>query len=146
MCIAMFVFNPCTRDPRVDREASLLARHGHEVRVHAFLEPGLPEREARNGYEVVRADQRSKLQRLVDDKLLGPLKERRKRRAVEAAPAPEPLVAMSTPLNFEPAVGGRPRPGSATTRPKQDADAQGIQVGQGAVTIGGITLDIRPEA
>ena len=54
MRIAMFVFNPCTRDPRVDREAWILARAGHQVRVHAFLEPGLPVFEARNGYEVVR--------------------------------------------------------------------------------------------
>lgn len=109
MRIAMFVFNPCTRDPRVDREASLLAREGHQVRVHAFLEPGLPEREERNGYEVVRADQRSRVQRWVDERVLAPLKARRRRRPRPEPEAPAP-VGVADPEDREPEEGGCPPP------------------------------------
>ncbi len=110
MRIAMFVFNPCTRDPRVDREASVLAEAGHQVRVLAFLEPGLPQREARNGYEVVRADQRSGWKRFVDDRLLAPLKKGRKRNPQASEAQPVAAVQVSSPPDRDPAVGGCPPP------------------------------------
>jgi glycosyltransferase involved in cell wall biosynthesis len=72
--IAMFVFNPARRDPRVEREASLLAEHGHEVRVFAHLEPGIPVTEERSGYTIVRTDQRPPVPRAVDEFILNPLK------------------------------------------------------------------------
>src|SRR5690242_15553464 len=47
--IAMMVRNPGTHDTRVRKEAESLARAGHNVRVIATSEHGLPRREWRNG-------------------------------------------------------------------------------------------------
>ncbi|HXE73635.1 MAG TPA: glycosyltransferase family 4 protein, partial [Candidatus Nitrosotenuis sp.] len=91
MKVAMFVFNPCTRDARVDREAATLAAAGHQVRVYAYLEPGLPAREERQGYTILRLDQRHPLQRLVDDRVLRPLKDLRRKPPKEAPPALPPV-------------------------------------------------------
>lgn len=110
MRIAMFVFNPCTRDPRVDREAWILARAGHQVRVHAFLEPGLPVFEARNGYEVVRTDQRPAWRRFLDDRLLAPLKKRPRCPTSEEAPPPRSAETLPDPPDRDPSVGGCPPP------------------------------------
>jgi glycosyltransferase involved in cell wall biosynthesis len=92
----MFVFNPCTRDARVDREAATLAAAGHQVRVYAYLEPGLPAREERRGYTILRLDQRHPLQRLVDDRVLRPLKELRRKPPKEPPPA-LPAVDVDRP-------------------------------------------------
>jgi len=110
MRIAMFVFNPCTRDPRVDREAWILAQAGHQVRVHAFLEPGLPAFETRSGYEVVRADQRPPWKRWVDDRILTPLKRRSGRPTSEGAGPFRTASALEDPPDRDPAVGGCPPP------------------------------------
>lgn len=120
MRIAMFVFNPATKDPRVEREASILAQAGHDVRVHAFLEPGLPEQERRHGYTIVRADQRTRLQRFVDERVLNPLKSRRRKPQRQAEPEAPPEVA--TPEDREPAEGGCPPP-PPRTLPKQATEA-----------------------
>lgn len=110
MRIAMFVFNPCTRDPRVDREAWVLARAGHQVRVHAFLEPGLPVREVRNGYEVVRTDQRPAWRRFFDDRLLARLKKGAKRPGPQESLPPRSGEPFRDPPDRDPEPGGCPPP------------------------------------
>ena len=82
----MFVFNPAHRDPRVQREASYLAAQGHQVRVFAFWDAALPAREERDGYEIVRFDQRPEWRRVVDEHLLKPLKRKKKKAASNEAP------------------------------------------------------------
>lgn len=44
------------RDARVQREASTVARAGHDVTVIATMEPGLPAREERDGFRIVRVE------------------------------------------------------------------------------------------
>lgn len=58
MRVAMFVRNDATRDSRVLREAATLARAGHVVTLVAVNPPagGLPLREERDGFEIVRID------------------------------------------------------------------------------------------
>ncbi len=93
--IAMFVFNDGQSDLRVHRQARLLGSRGHQVRVYCFLEPGLPQREPREGFEIRREDQRSGLARFVDDRLLARFKKPRQRKA--------PLVSqLSTPADRPP--------------------------------------------
>ena len=76
MKVAMFVNNTGNGDLRVHRQASLLARNGFEVRLFCFLEPGLPEKEERAGYTIVREDQRPRLTRFFDDRLLARFRRR----------------------------------------------------------------------
>lgn len=52
--IAMLLHNPMVRDARVHREATVLARAGHEVTVLALAEEGLPLAEEAAGYRVHR--------------------------------------------------------------------------------------------
>lgn len=68
--VAFFVFNTARSDLRVHRQARLLAENGYEVRIYCFLEPGLPQREERSGYTILREDQRSHLTRFFDDQVL----------------------------------------------------------------------------
>lgn len=77
MKIAMFVFNTGNGDRRLHRQASLLAGQGHELRVYCFLDPPLPTREERGGYEIHRYDQRKPLARFFDDKIMAHLKPRK---------------------------------------------------------------------
>lgn len=79
MKIAMFVFNTGNGDRRLHRQASLLAGEGHQVRVYCFLDPPLPTREKRGGYEILRFDQRKPLARFFDDKVMARLKPRKTR-------------------------------------------------------------------
>ncbi|MCA9792410.1 MAG: glycosyltransferase family 4 protein [Candidatus Eremiobacteraeota bacterium] len=81
--VAMFVFNDGRNDLRVHRQASLLGRAGYQVRVYCFLEPGLPQREQRDHYQLVREDQRSSMTRFFDHQL----SRFKKPRPAEAAPA-----------------------------------------------------------
>src|SRR5438445_9326483 len=55
MRIGMLLRNPFTRDARVLREARTLARAGHDVIVLAVQGSGLPKREERDGFTIVRA-------------------------------------------------------------------------------------------
>lgn len=51
----MFVFNDCTRDSRVLKEAASLAAAGASVTIVARSAPGLPDREDRDAFTIVRA-------------------------------------------------------------------------------------------
>lgn len=72
--VAMVVFNNGNHDQRVHKQAQALGRAGYEVRVYCFLTPGLPFEEKRDGYLLLREDQRSHAARLFDEKVMGPLK------------------------------------------------------------------------
>src|SRR5689334_18526282 len=50
----MFVRNPCVHDARVLREAQTLAARGYRVRIVATQRPELPQREERDGFEILR--------------------------------------------------------------------------------------------
>jgi len=76
--VAFFVFNTAQGDLRVHRQARLLVENGYEVRIYCFLEPGLPHREERSGYTIVREDQRSPLTRFFDDQIVRRLRGQRK--------------------------------------------------------------------
>ena len=89
----MFVFNNGNHDQRVHKEAQALARAGFDVRVYCFLTPGLAFSEQREGYLLLREDQRSHAARVFDDKVMGPLKKLRGPKGGEAAPeAPQRLT------------------------------------------------------
>lgn len=93
----MFVFNDGRNDLRVHRQASLLGREGYQVRVYCFLEPGLPQVEKREHYTLHREDQRTRLARFLDDRVLSLLK--RGKRADAAATAVEvPRVEDRKPV------------------------------------------------
>ncbi|MEQ8850326.1 MAG: glycosyltransferase [Phycisphaerales bacterium] len=51
---AVLVTNPMVSDARVERHARAMAAWGLDVTVHAHGEPGLPARESRGGFEIVR--------------------------------------------------------------------------------------------
>lgn len=90
--VAMFVFNNGNHDQRVHKEAQALGRAGYEVRVYAFFTSGLAFVEEREGYTLYREDQRSHTARLVDEKLLAPLKALRAPAPRHEPPSkPEPL-------------------------------------------------------
>lgn len=95
----MFVFNNGNHDQRVHKEAQALGRAGHEVRVYGFLTPGLPFREERDGYTLLREDQRGHAARLFDDKVMGSLKKLRS--AKKAAP-PEAAQRLTMPEDRPP--------------------------------------------
>lgn len=98
MKIAMFVFNTGNGDRRLHRQASLLASRGHQVRVYCFLDPALPTREERGGYEILRFDQRKPLTRFFDDKVMAKLKGKPKPRAEQPAEAEVVKEPVSRPL------------------------------------------------
>lgn len=56
MRIDMFVYNRCTTDPRVLKEARTLTEAGHRVRIVAVLDATTTPREERDGFQVVRID------------------------------------------------------------------------------------------
>ena len=91
--VAFFVFNTANGDLRVHRQAQLLSQNGYEVRIYCFLEPGLPQREERGGYTIIREDQRSPLTRFFDDQIMRRLRSHRKSHApnpqTPAQPAPD---------------------------------------------------------
>jgi glycosyltransferase involved in cell wall biosynthesis len=53
--VCMFVFNDCARDSRVLKEAGSLAAAGATVTIVARAEPGIPDRERREGFTIERA-------------------------------------------------------------------------------------------
>lgn len=89
----MVVFNNGNHDQRVHKQAQALGRAGHEVRVYCFLTPGLPFEEKRDGYTLLREDQRSHTARLFDEKVMAPLK-----RLGKGEPAPAP---PETPIQLD---------------------------------------------
>jgi glycosyltransferase involved in cell wall biosynthesis len=56
MRVAMFVYNNCTRDARVFKEASTLVEAGHAVTVFAVLDKTTTTSEQRDGFSIVRID------------------------------------------------------------------------------------------
>jgi glycosyltransferase involved in cell wall biosynthesis len=60
MNITMLVLNEFTRDARVHKEASSLARAGHDVKVLALHRTGLPIEESISGYSVRRLELKTK--------------------------------------------------------------------------------------
>jgi len=56
MRIDMFVYNRCTTDPRVLKEARTLTDAGHRVRIVAVLDETTTPREERDGFQIVRID------------------------------------------------------------------------------------------
>jgi len=54
----MFVYNRCTSDARVLKEARTLTGAGHQVRVIAVLDPSTEPREERDGFRIVRIERR----------------------------------------------------------------------------------------
>lgn len=72
--VAMLVFNNGNHDQRVHKQAQALGRAGYDVRVYCFLTSGLPFEEKREGYLLLREDQRSHAARLFDEKVMVPLK------------------------------------------------------------------------
>ena len=60
MNITMLVLNNFTNDARVHKEASTLARVGHNVTVLALWQSGIVENENQNGYRVIRLRLRSR--------------------------------------------------------------------------------------
>lgn len=80
----MFVFNDGNHDQRVHKQAQALGKRGYQVRVYCFLTAGQKPKEQREGYLLLREDQRSHQARFFDDHIMGRLK--RRRRPQEARP------------------------------------------------------------
>ena len=80
----MFVFNDGNHDQRVHKQAQALGKRGYQVRVYCFLTAGQKPKEQRDGYLLLREDQRSHQARFFDDHIMGRLK--RRRRPQESAP------------------------------------------------------------
>lgn len=97
--VAMFVFNDGNHDQRVHKQAQALGLRGYEVRVYCFLTKGLATREERDGYTLLREDQRSHAARFFDDQVMGMLRRPKPKLVVEAAP-----VEVSLPPDKEPVV------------------------------------------
>lgn len=75
--VAMFVFNNGNHDQRVHKQAQALGRLGYKVRVYCFLTAGQKPREKRDGYLLLREDQRSHQARFFDDQIMGRLRKKR---------------------------------------------------------------------
>jgi glycosyltransferase involved in cell wall biosynthesis len=73
----MFVFNSGNHDQRVHKQAQALGKRGFDVRVYCFLEPGLPFCEKRDGYLLLREDQRSHTCRFLDHQIFGRLRKKK---------------------------------------------------------------------
>ena len=93
----MFVFNDGNHDQRVHKQAQALGRKGHNVRVYCFLTPGQKPKVKRQGYLLLREDQRGHAARFFDDQIMGRL--RRKRADNEETPP-----SLKLPENREPVV------------------------------------------
>jgi len=72
----MLVINPMTNDTRVDKEAASLASDGHDVTVIAVAADGVPQREPRDGFTIVRLPYR----RIAKQAVVAPLNRARARR------------------------------------------------------------------
>jgi glycosyltransferase involved in cell wall biosynthesis len=83
MRIDMFVYNRCTTDARVLKEARTLADAGHRVRIVAVLDETVAAREERDGFRIVRIDRRPLHYRLLRALRVGGRLWRRPLRAIE---------------------------------------------------------------
>lgn len=95
--VLMLVINPMTSDTRVDKEAATLAAAGHDVTVVATAGPGLPSREQRAGFTILRLPYR----RVLKDAITAPTQrvraERRERDRVAKALT---VVGERLPVTF----------------------------------------------
>ena len=73
----MFVFNDGNHDQRVHKQAQALACQGHDVRVYCFLTKGQKTQEQREGYLLLREDQRGHAARFFDDQIMGRLRPKK---------------------------------------------------------------------
>lgn len=125
--VAMVVFNNGNHDQRVHKQAQALGRAGYEVRVYCFLTPGLPFEEKRDGYLLLREDQRSHAARLFDEKVMAPLKRLGSGKPMPETPPSGGAVAMPPDSggSVGRATGGPPvRP---CPRPERDLEEQASQ-------------------
>jgi len=102
----MFVFNDGNHDQRVHKQAQALGRQGYDVRVYCFLTAGQKTKELRDGYTLLREDQRSHVARFFDDQVMGRLRKKKD------GPAESP----PTPAKLEPLHSTPRRPCSKPTR------------------------------
>lgn len=91
--IAMFVFNDGNHDQRVHKQAQALGKLGYDVRVYCFLTAGQEPKVQRDGYLLLREDQRSHAARFFDDQIMGRI---RPKKPVLAAKPQTPEVALPT--------------------------------------------------
>jgi glycogen(starch) synthase len=92
----MFVFNDGNHDQRVHKQAQALGHKGYDVRVYCFLTAGQKPKEQRDGYLLLREDQRSHAARFFDDQIMGRI--RRKKASTEPnTPAPEIALPEDRP-------------------------------------------------
>lgn len=73
----MFVFNDGNHDQRVHKQAQALGKLGYEVRVYCFLTKGQKPREEREGYLLLREDQRGHAARFFDDQIMGRIRAKK---------------------------------------------------------------------
>jgi glycosyltransferase involved in cell wall biosynthesis len=85
MKIAMFVFNDGNHDQRVHKQAQALGHKGYDVRVYCFLTAGQKPKEKRDGYLLLREDQRSHTARFFDDQIMGRVRRKKPRQDGEPA-------------------------------------------------------------
>jgi glycosyltransferase involved in cell wall biosynthesis len=123
--IDMFVYNRCTTDARVLKEARTLAEAGHQVRIVAVLDRTTEPREERDGFRIVRIDRNPLHYRALHAARAAgrlwrrPLAEARQRQrasgsgATAAALAPLALLARALRLLW--------RAGAAAARPTKRA-------------------------
>ncbi|HMJ73531.1 MAG TPA: glycosyltransferase [Solirubrobacterales bacterium] len=123
MRIDMFVYNRCTNDARVLKEARTLTGAGHRVRIIAVLDATTVPREERDGFRIVRIDRdpihyrllraSRRAGRLWRRPLAAMTQEESATRAVVVAAAPLALLARGLRLLW--------RAGSAVSRPLKRA-------------------------
>jgi glycosyltransferase involved in cell wall biosynthesis len=95
MRIDMFVYNRCTNDARVLKEAATLAGAGHHVRIVAVLDKATAPVEERDGFRIVRIDRNPPHYRLLRAMKIGAgIARRRLPFAIVLAP----LVALAAVL------------------------------------------------
>lgn len=134
MRIDMFVYNRCTTDARVLKEARTLAEAGHRVRVIAVLDETTEAEEERDGFRIVRIDRDPIHYRLLRGARRGgrlwrrPLARLREERARArpggagtAALAPIALLARGLGLIWRIGAASLWRIGAASARPVKRA-------------------------
>jgi glycosyltransferase involved in cell wall biosynthesis len=126
MRIDMFVYNRCTTDARVLKEARTLADAGHRVRVIAVLDETTELEEERDGFRIVRIDRNPIHYRLLRAaRFAGRLWRRPLAAARAAEPLPQPRSALAVALAPLALLRGGARllwrAGAATARPLKRA-------------------------
>ena len=77
-----FVFNNCTNDARVLKEAKTLVENGYELTIYAIKDQNTPYEESRNGFTIIRIDRNPvhlrlirKIRKLLRESFLGKKRE-----------------------------------------------------------------------